>query len=181
MSHNIYVANKRRKNISDLYPNAIILDVTSKSTDKWVGFSPFYPHGNIPVPFSSGVKSFSVEGVWQGLKVFENEGIDVSKFTICNMKNIKRSVRKHGRVLGHQKGLENQSLLGYQEAKKLIYLPTYQWLLENVLVDEIEELRRLMNSNDIVLLDYETNKDIFNDKPLSHAVLIKLYLENSFP
>lgn len=181
MSHNIYIVNKKRKNISDLYPNAIILDVTSKSTDKWAEFSPFYPHGNIPVPFSPGVKAFSVEGIWQGLKVFENEGIDESKFAIRNMKNIKRSVRKHGRVLGHQKGLGNQSLLGYQEAKKLIYLPTYQWLLENVLIDEIEELRRLMDSNDIVLLDYETNKDIFNDKPSSHAVLIKLFLENSFP
>ena len=181
MSYNIYIINRRSKKISNLYPNAIVLDVTSKSTDKWIKFSPFFPHENIPVPFSPEVKACSVEGIWQGLKVFENEGIDESKFFICNMKNLKRSVRKHGRVLGHQKGIDNKILLGYIEAKKLIYLPTYHWVLENILRNEINELRELIVSNDIVLLDYETNEDIFNDKPLSHAALIKLYLENKYP
>lgn len=181
MDHHIYIGNKRRKNISDLYPDAIFLDVTSKSVDEWVKFSPFFPHGNIPVLFSPDANACSVEGIWQGLKVFEKEGIDESKFFISDMKNIKRSVQKHGKVLGHQKGVSCKTLLGYKEAKELIYLPSYKWVLEANLRNEIDELRSLITSNDIVLLDYETNENIYNDKPLSHAFLIKLYLENKYP
>ena len=49
----IYVSSKRKKNetILKAFPNALIIDVTSKSSDKWIAFSPFYPHGNIPIPF----------------------------------------------------------------------------------------------------------------------------------
>jgi len=39
--------------------------------EPWIKFSPFYPHGGIPVPFAPGYFSETVEGIWQGLKVFE--------------------------------------------------------------------------------------------------------------
>lgn len=92
----IYVSSKRKKNetILKAFPNALIIDVTSKSSDKWIAFSPFYPHGNIPIPFSNGEISNSVEGIWQGLKVFQNMDIDVSKFRISSMKNLKRTTKK---------------------------------------------------------------------------------------
>lgn len=50
------IASKRRKaeNILNEYPGAILADVTSKATDGLVKLSPFYPHGDIPVPFSEG-------------------------------------------------------------------------------------------------------------------------------
>ncbi|MDB0601986.1 hypothetical protein PL373_12645 [Tenacibaculum maritimum] len=47
-----------------------------------------------------------VEGVWQGLKVFESSDIDVKKFEIDSMKNIKRTVRKNAKVLGHLKEVQ---------------------------------------------------------------------------
>lgn len=52
----ITIASKRRKaeNILNEYPGAILADVTSKATDGLVKLSPFYPHGDIPVPFSEG-------------------------------------------------------------------------------------------------------------------------------
>ena len=71
----IYVENKRRKieRIQKQYPNADILDVTSTSNLRYAQLlSPFYPHGNIPIPFSPGFTSYSVEGIWQGLKVFKS-------------------------------------------------------------------------------------------------------------
>ena len=61
-----------------------ILDVTSSGPEPWVRFSPFYPHGSIPVPFSPGLLSASVEGIWQGLKVFEFMDVDPSKFVIMS-------------------------------------------------------------------------------------------------
>ncbi len=73
----ISVQSKRRKleNIRKDFPNAQIIDVTSKGDMPMVKFSPFYPVGDIPVPFSEGVFAESVEGVWQGLKVFADRAI----------------------------------------------------------------------------------------------------------
>ena len=117
----IVIKNKRTKteNILKKYPDAEIFDVTSKGEYKRL--SPFYPHGGIPVPFSGTVTSASVEGIWQGLKVFESEGIDFRCFSNRTMKDLKRTVRTHGHCLGHQKGLGSRQLLGYIEARKEIY------------------------------------------------------------
>lgn len=165
------------------YPNALILDLTSKADKPWVKFSPFYPVEGVPIPFSEGQTGASIEGVWQGLKVFETEGIDVKKFENRKLKGLKRTVRKFGQVLGHQKGLDSTELLPYIEARKQIYAPMYLWALENKLQKEVEQIKKLAQQYDtIVLLDYETNGDI-NDpsKPLSHAFLVKHYLEGNFP
>ena len=46
---------KRRSTIEALHPGATLLDVTSRSDEPWVRFSPFYPHGGIPIPGSPEV------------------------------------------------------------------------------------------------------------------------------
>ena len=51
--------------------------MTSKATDGLVKLSPFYPHGGIPVPFSKCDTAACVEGILQGLKVFENKDVRV--------------------------------------------------------------------------------------------------------
>ena len=51
----IEIKRKKRENILKQHPNAIIADVTSNATDDLVKLSPFYPHRDIPVPFSEGV------------------------------------------------------------------------------------------------------------------------------
>ncbi len=65
----IYVENKKKssKTLAKLYPLAEVIDVTSKGDFPFVKLSPFYPHGNIPVPFSQNHFAKSVEGIWQGL------------------------------------------------------------------------------------------------------------------
>jgi hypothetical protein len=181
---NEIVIENRCKNISGLnekYKECAILDLTSKSGEKWVKFSPFYPHGNIPIPFSDNWFSETVEGIWQGLKVFENENIDISAFRITSMKGIKRTTRKHGKVIGHRKGVSSKEILDYNDAKKLIYLPSYKWVLENKLQNEVRELRELLKNTKIVFLDYNVNTELYIHKPLSHANLVKLYIENNYP
>jgi hypothetical protein len=177
--------DSRRKNdatLHKLYPNALLLDVTSKGSLPWVKFSPFYPHGVIPVPFFPNITAQAVEGIWQGLKVFEIMDIDTSKFTITSMKNLKRTVRSLGAPRGHRRGVDGESLLSYREARYQIYLPCYKWVLDNCLQAEVSELRELAHRQPLVLLDYETNIDIENlSKPLSHAGLVKRYLENDWP
>lgn len=180
----IVIESKRRKreNILKKYPNAVIADVTSQATDGLVRLSPFYPHGGIPVPFSEGYTAMCVEGIWQGLKVFETADVDVNMFANDTMKNIKRTVRRFGKPLGHRKGVKGTELLGYIEARKQIYLPAYKWVLENKVANIIERLREASKTKTIVLLDYTTNCDIDNPKtPLSHAFLIKAYAEGLYP
>ena len=174
----IVIKNKRcsTENILKEYPNAVICDVTSKGEYKTL--SPFYPHGGIPVPFSGSVTSQSVEGIWQGLKVFKNEGIDLSCFDNKTMKNLKRTNRIHGWCIGHQKGLGSKELLGYLTSRREIYVPSYKWMLENKCQQEIAHFKSLLEEGKtIVFLDYDTNEDIEDaSKPLSHAALIKKYI-----
>ncbi len=181
----IIIESKRKKSASILkkYPNAILADVTSAAKDGLVKLSPFYPHYGIPVPFSEGYTATCVEAIWQGLKVFESSDVDVQMFQNDTMKNIKRTVRRFGKPLGHRKGVHGTELLGYIEARKQIYIPAYKWILENKVSDIIVRLRDASNSGKtIVLLDYDTNPDIENaKKPLSHASLIKAYAEGTYP
>ena len=183
----IYVVNKKRKleNVKEEFPNAVILDITSTSDMRYAQIlSPFYPHMDIPIPFTDGLTATCVEAVWQGLKVFEGADVDFATFRNNTMRDLKRTVRKYGMPKGHRKGAYGTELLGYFDARMLIYLPTYKWVLDNVsevhrVVERIKEQSKIQ---DIVFLDYNTNID-FRDvsKPLSHAGLVKLYIEGNYP
>jgi len=180
----IHLESRRRKidSVKASHPGALVVDVTSKGSEPWLRFSPFFPHGGIPVPFCRSLTAQSVEGIWQGLKVFEGAGIDLRKLAITTMKGIKRSVRSLGKVKGHQRGLHDQTLLDYRQARREIYLPSYKWVLDNSLQAELSLLKTELSRRDVVLLDYETNADIDDlSAPLSHASLIKAYLEDKWP
>jgi hypothetical protein len=180
----IIVASRRKKleSIENVFPGAMIIDVTSKGSQPWVRFSPFFPHGGIPVPNSPGVVAQSVEGLWQGLKVFEREDVDPRKWAITTMSGIKRGGRSRGVVRGHRFGVGGEVLLDYRAARLSIYLPAYRWVLENRLGAEVERLREHARERTVVLLDYETNGHVADlSRPLSHAALIKHFLEGTWP
>ena len=180
----IIIESKRKKPATILkqYPDAVLADVTSGSPNDLKKLSPFYPHYGIPVPFSEGYTATCVEAIWQGLKVFEGCDVDVEMFKNDTMKNIKRTVKRFGMPLGHRKGVNGTELLSYIEARKQIYIPTYKWVLENKVANIIERLREACKTKTIVLLDYDTNADVENaKKPLSHASLIKAYVEGLYP
>lgn len=180
----VIIESRRKKaaTLANLYPAALVADVTSKGQEPWVRFSPFFPHGDIPIPNSPEEFAESVEGLWQGLKVFEKEDIDPSKWAITTMRDIKRAGRSRGAIRGHRFGVGSAELLGYRDARYRIYLPAYWWVLENRLAREIEQLRTELHARSVVLLDYETNEDV-NDlsSPLSHAALVKHFLNGTWP
>jgi hypothetical protein len=176
----IIVDSRRKKQVTieKAWPGALVLDVTSRGEEPWVRFSPFYPHGGIPIPNTPGVFARSVEGLWQGLKVFENDGVDPSRWEITNMRGIKR----RGKIVGHRFGIGSDALLGYRDARHLIYLPAYRWVLDNHLSEEVGRLREEIATRTVVLLDYETNGDVEDlSRPLSHAALVMHYLERKWP
>src|SRR3954467_9461445 len=126
-----YTVASRRSSVESLqrrYGDATVIDVTSRGPQPWIRFSPFYPHGGIPVPCSPEQTGMSVEGIWQGLKVFARQDVDPSKLANTTMRGLKRSPRQFGAVLGHRAGLQGDRLLTYAEARRLIYLPTYRWV-----------------------------------------------------
>ncbi|MEV4755818.1 hypothetical protein AB0J86_12000 [Micromonospora sp. NPDC049559] len=180
----IEVMSRRRSaaTIEKQYPNSTVIDVTSRAAQPWVQLSPFYPHGGIPVPGSPGTFGQSVEGIWQALKVFETSDVDLSKLDVTSMKGLKRTTRRYGRVLGHRYGSTGQVLLPYGPARRRIYLPAYRWVLEHRVKDLLDELAELSRRADVVLLDYETNLDVDDlSRPLSHAGLVRLHLEDRWP
>jgi hypothetical protein len=180
----IYIESKRKKinTLIKKYPNALIIDVTSKSLDDLKKLSPFYPHGDIPIPFSNERTALCVEGIWQGLKVFETADVDEGMFVNGTMRDIKRTVRRFGKPLGHRKGINGIELLNYLDARIQIFLPSYNWVLMNKVSPIIEKLKKASESRDFVLLDYATNCDILDlKKPLSHAYLVKVFVEGNYP
>jgi hypothetical protein len=183
----IYIESKKRKleKIQEQYPTADILDITSTSNKKYAQMlSPFYPHGNIPVPFTPGMTATCVEAIWQGLKVFQSSDVDVEMFKNDTMKGLKRTVRHFGPPLGHRKGVYGTELLNYFDARMLIYLPTYKWVLDNIpaVHDIVTRIAERAQTHEIVFLDYNTNIE-FRDitSPISHAGLVKLYVEGEYP
>ena len=177
----IIVESKRKKTeaLKKTYPGAVIIDVTSHAKDEFVRLSPFYYHGGIPIPDSDEWYGGSVEGIWQGLKVFEREGVDIKTMHIRDMKNIKRTTRVHGPILGHRRGVTG-GLMDYLTARQELYIPIYNWVLANRCQAEVEKIRQLSEQGTVVLLDFETNCDpLDTSKPLSHASLIKAWIENT--
>lgn len=180
----VHVASRRRGAawLAKTYPGAAVVDVTSKGPQPWVRLSPFYPHGDIPVPFTPEVTAQSVEGVWQALKVFDSADVDPAKLDVKTMAGLKRTVRSLGTVQGHREGLHGTRLLSYEDARRTIYLPTYRWVLEHRTTEEVAALNDLSARQDVVLLDYTTNGDVSDLKtPLSHAALIAAYVEDRWP
>ncbi len=65
-----------------------------------------------------------------------------------------------------------------------IYVPAYRCVLENVpqVMTMLEGLNKIAETQDVAFLDYETNCDVCDLRtPLSHAGLVKLYLEGAYP
>jgi hypothetical protein len=179
------VASRRRSvpSLEREFGKATFVDVTSRAEEPWVQLSPFYPHGGIPVPFTAGVEAVSVEGIWQGLKVFRDSDVDATRFNVASMSGLKRSVRRFGPVLGHRRGVGGSQLLEYRDARRQIYLPCYRFVLEHRVPRIVERLRRMSGGEAlVVLLDYGTNERVDDtSKPLSHAGLVRAYVEERWP
>ena len=72
--------------------------------------------------------------------------------------------------------------MSYVEARRAIYLPAYRWVLEHPLADLVDLLRQISATDMVYLQDDETNVDVDDPaRPLSHAGLVKLYVEDAWP
>ena len=158
----IHVASRRRRPASlRAVPLAEIIDVTSKAPEPWVRLSPFYPHGGIPVPYSDGVISQSVEGIWQALKVFKDVDVDPSKLEITTMKALKRTVAATAPSRATAPACTATACSPTRRPPPdLPARPTAGPRKPRSRPD-----RATTHKNDVVLLDYTTNADVSIHQP----------------
>lgn len=159
-----------RHQLAKLPPKALVHDVSSKAKLPLTKLSPFYPHGGIPVPGMPNTWADSVEGIWQGLKLFAGE-IDQAFF-------VGKGRKRRGRPEGHRFG---DRVLGYIEARRSIYLPSYEYLWRECIGRDLRALLFEPAQHGIVQYfhDFEDNGDIEDaSAPLAHAsVLVRLLAE----
>lgn len=174
--------NSSIESIQKKYPNAIIADITSEAKDALVRLSPSFPHGGIPVSDYDYATAYSVEAIWQGLKVFENDDVDTSYFTKNTTIELTRNSPILGKMIGHRVCLNSEEIMSYADARRRIFISRYRWVLDYKVQDIIERLRKADEMKTIVLLDHYTNCEIQNYKePISCAYLVKAYAEGLPP
>lgn len=140
------------------------INVSSRGDSIYKILSPFAHHKSykIPVPGQEGIRADSVEGIWQGLKLFH--GItDQSQFS---GRAKKRKGIPDAFLLGHEQ-------IDYIEARHKIYQPAYLYhLVNNALPIIAEDLESKLQKGDVLMHDVEKNQYIDNpQKSYSHAAL----------
>ena len=157
-----------RYHVANLPTGSVVHDVSSYAEPPFCALSPMWVHGGIPVPGAPGEASDTVEGVWQGLKVIR--GKTAPRFFRGP------GAKRGGKPSGHQFGKKE---LGVVDARRLIYVPTYEWVLENRIDPEL-----IRNFIDAALAgvtqhfhDVGDNGDPNDaDQPLAHAAVLARYL-----
>ncbi len=144
-------------------------DVSSYADHPFCTLSPMWEHSGIPVPGMPGVTSDSVEGVWQGLKVIRGK-------TAPHLFRGPGRKRGGGKPSGHLLG---DRLLGVVEARRRIYVPTYEWMLANrvdpALIEQFVD--RAFEGVAQFFHDTGDNGDVGNtNEPLAHAAVLVQYV-----
>lgn len=157
--------------------NAIIIDMSYRSTTMTSCLSPYFPWGNIPVPFSTGMVAQSAMSIWEGLKVFEFGDVDIKVFSYKHKEDLNRANLSLGNLIGYRRGMNYDYIYDENEAYRQIFIPTYQWILEHRAFKTIQWLRHYLREN-IILID--NPKEIIPNQ-FTPATLLKAYVLGQTP
>ena len=160
-----------RYHVENLPPGSVVIDVSSYAPEPFCTLSPMWVHGGIPVPGMPGQTSDTVEGVWQGLKVIR--GRIAPRFFHGP------GAKRGGKPSGHQFG---KNSLGIVEARRRIYIPTYEWALENRIEPAVLEglIEAALSGVTQFVHDVGDNGDVNNpDQPLAHAAVLVQYINRA--
>lgn len=87
--------------------NIEVIDVSPAGNYR--NLHPAFPMSNVKLPNSSREFTSSAQGIYEGLRIFENEGISPTVIT-CDTMKIHRSVtKKTGEFVGYKFGLVGRS------------------------------------------------------------------------
>ena len=171
MSHRLSFARAvfvPRYHVSNLPAGSVVIDVSSYAPEPYCTLSPMWVHGGIPVPGMHGQTSDTVEGVWQGLKVIRGK--------IATRYFRGPGAKRGGKPSGHKFGGKE---LGIVEARRRIYIPTYEWMLENRIEQKLlEELIATALAGVTQHIHDVGDSGDPNDtnQPLAHAAVLVQYI-----
>lgn len=152
-------------------------DCAGESSRRFRWFNPFnmLASSEIPVP-GTGRWARSVESVWQGLKLVDGK----TEFAMFDSVPRKRPSDEDRRRDPHYDYSASTFLFGTDvvdlvTARYLIYIPTYLYLLEHIVPDElVETIAACMTEGRTVLFfDWDSNFDIEDaSSSFSHSALL---------
>lgn len=169
------------------YPNSIVINTTSCSSDFGKGLSPFYLG---PCKLYDGWVSKTVENAWQYSKVYEKYTTDGEpndgywNWAYSGWNSSKADRYPMGKGIKPLYSLWNGVKLNYIEARRKIYIPVYSEAARKS--DAYKKLEEMYNEGiDLVLWDFdgrgtkETMEEIItnNTYSLGHAFVLKFMLE----
>lgn len=156
--------------------NAFPIDVSMRGRAMSM-FDPRYPHGSIPLPdvggATKGLASDTVQGVWETLAIIDGKldpsylhGIPTKSRVVpgCNFSFDKREIP-------------------WDEGRNYIFIPTYIYMYENRIPQELKVAFYNMTRCDIALYFYDdsSNPDPTQfRKDFSHAFLVQWLLNRDF-
>lgn len=169
------------------YPNSIVINTTSCSSDFGKGLSPFYLG---PCNLYDGWISKTVENAWQYSKVYEKHATDGEpndgywNWAYSGWNSSKGERYPMGKGAKPLYSLWNGEKLNYIEARRKIYIPVYSEAARKS--EAYKQLKDLYDSGEnLVMWDfdgYETNlemEEIINNTKhsMGHAFVLKWMLE----
>lgn len=149
------------------FPKALVLDVTMDGAMKKM--DPDYPIGKVDVP-GMMFKGLSLNGVWEGLKVFKRK-MEVDKKWMLDE-------RKLGKVRGCKSWGELEGIMiegnvmEIEEARKM-FEEMYKRILRERFGRVLEGIRREAERRTVVLLDYKEGEErAFNHVEVLKGILV---------
>lgn len=142
-----------------IFPRALVFDVTAVGAMKKL--DPGCPVGRVEIPGRERMKALSLQGVWEGLKVFKkNDEIDEKWMTDERKIGRKRGFKNWGEMIGIR---VNGELMREEEGRKMMR-EIYEKMIRERFGRILDGIRREAERKTVVLLDYkEENKDrVFN-------------------
>ena len=159
---------KNVKEAQKIWQKALVFDVTLGGAMEKM--DPSFPIEKVKIP---GIRKWalSLNGVWEGLKVFSKKNeIDSTYFFNEKKLGKTRKCKSYGNLIGVKIGEE---VLDVEKGIEEVFVKGYKYLLENRYDGLMNVIKNAAKEKVVVLLDY--NEDRY---PVSHAEMIKDYINN---
>jgi hypothetical protein len=143
---------------------------------RWRTLGPFtvWDEPVLPVPRRPELRARSVESVWQGLKIVDGE-LDLAQLTGRPAKRPPDNRRGGSYRYELSRFRFGEIELGLVDARLLIYLPVYLYLLDHVVPREVhaEISSWLATGRTVAFYDWDSNMDIDDaSRSFSHSALL---------
>lgn len=148
-------------------------------------FNPFFTWSEplIPLPGMKEKKSKSVEAIWQGTKWID-EKTDVYQFDTYPYKRPSEKEREENKNYSYAEAqfLYDQKIIHHREARFLIYLVSYLYVMNYLVPDSImnDIFNSIEEGHTIIFYDWDSNMDITNiSESFSHSAILAAWFRKS--